>query len=177
MIIIIASIIILLLLLIALLINSQITTINNEIIKINESKKNIEIIQEKQISLFSKLSKSIKKITEEKVLNDLTKIKNKNMNIFELDNELYKLTTELKDLLMTQKLNLQEEDKNLISKIKTSYIEIKSLKEYHNNATESLNNMIRKFYFLPGIILTHAKKQEEFTIEKEVDFEILKPQN
>ena len=87
---IIPTLIVFIIFIIALSYYDQANTIDNIKIKIEEATKNISIAQEKEIEILTKIAKDIQKNHNKKALPTLSKIKNKSLNIFELDEELWK---------------------------------------------------------------------------------------
>lgn len=163
--------------LIAIIENHKQLTLDNFIIKINEATKDIEILLEKKIELLSKISKSINKNEEQKILSNISKIKNKKLDMFELENQLYNLKKELDNYIEDNNLTFEENIENLIKKLENTELELKSLKLYYNKEAEIYNNHIKKITY---IFLKMIKKHNEkylFSIQKEIEFEILKNDN
>lgn len=157
--------------------NHKSLILDNLIIKLNEATKDIEILLEKKTEILSKLSKKFSKEEDKKILTDISKIKNRKLNMFELEGQLYYLKKELDNYIEDNKLTLDETDQNLIKKFENNELELKSLIFYYNKEAELYNNYIKKIaYTLIKIIKKHNKK-ELFTIKKEVEFEILKNDN
>lgn len=153
---------------------NQKNNITNYEIKIEEAIENINIGQEKQITLLTKISKKTNQECETKILSNLPKIKNKELNIFELEKELYKLNKELNEFIEENEKKIKDEEKKLLNLLKINSIELKSIEKYYNEQANKYNNTIKKFTYLFIKIITHLKKKELFIFEKEVEFEILK---
>lgn len=151
--------------------------LDNLTIKIDEATKEIEILLEKKTELLSKLSKIIGKLTDKKVLNEISRIKNKKLDMFELEKQLYDLKKELNNYTEDNNLVLKEEEQTLIKKLESNDLELKALKLYYNNEVEIYNTYIKKITYLIIKLIKKYKKIQLFTIEKEVEFEILKNDN
>ena len=155
---------------IALLYYDQANTIDNIKIKIEEVTKHISIAQEKEIEILTKISKDIQKNHNKKAIPTLSKIKNKSLNIFQLDEELWHINQTLKEFV---------EDNNIstyygMNELHTTLIEIKSLKIFFNQYSEKYNKLISKVKYILIKIIKKERKMELFQIQKEVEFEILK---
>lgn len=158
---------------IVLIILSKLNKINSYDIKLNEAKKSIEILQEKELTLFSKISKKINPKLDEKIFANITKIKNKNLNMFEKQEEFYKLYKEAKNLLTEGSLDLESSEKNLFEKLKTNSIELNAVEAYYNEQANSYNSYIKKFHNLLIRLIKRLKKVNTFEFKKVVEFEIL----
>lgn len=143
-------------------------------IKFDESIKNITILQEKEINLLTKLGKKLNEKTDEKILKDLPKIKNKNYSVFELHNKLTKFNKEINDLIIEGSTKLSNEEKSLLNLLKNNSLELKAVEQYYNNEAEKYNKIRKKIKYLFIRIIKRLKKVETFYFEKIVDFEILK---
>lgn len=152
-------------------------TIDNLIIKISEATKEIDILLQKKIELLTKLSKIINKTTDKKILSDISKIKNKKLNMFELEEQLYVIKNEFDNYAEENNLILDEDNQILISKLERNDLELKALKLYYNKETNIYNVYIKKITYLLTRIRKKYKKKDLFNIKKEVEFEILKNDN
>ena len=168
---------ILLVFIIILIIKSQIMNIDGYNIRIEESSKSIEMLQKEEINLLTKISKKVKEQTEESVFKDLPKMKNKSLDMFELDKKLFDLNKELNDTFEYNKINFEKEDMDLLNKYRDNKIELGALKQYYNDSIESYNKYIKSIKRLFIKILKKLKQKDTFDIEKEVEFEILKKNN
>ena len=143
-------------------------------IKIDEAMKNIEILQEKEIELLTKVSKKINEKSDEKILKNLPKTKNKELNTFELQKELALFNKEINDIIIEGSIKLSDEEKSLISLLRNNSIELEAIEQYYNEEAEKYNKTIKKIKYLFVRIIKRLRKKEIFNFEKTVDFEILK---
>ena len=169
-----AAAIILILFIIFIVIKNQIIYIEGYNIRIEESSKSIEMLQEEAIDILSKISKKVKNETDEKVFKDLPKIKNKSHDIYEIDKYLIKLNKELEETLEYSKIDFSKDDINLLNNYRDNKIELNALKEYYNKTIEKYNLYIKSLKRLIIKIFKKLKQKEMFNIEKEIEFEILK---
>lgn len=167
---IIPTLIVFIIFIIALSYYDQANTIDNIKIKIEEATKNISIAQEKEIEILTKIAKDIQKNHNKKALPTLSKIKNKSLNIFELDEELWKTNQTLKEFVEDNNISTYDG----MNELHTTLIEIKSLKLFFNQYSEKYNKLISKFKYILLKIIKKERKMELFQIQKEVEFEILK---
>ena len=149
-------------------------TIDNLIIKIDEATKEIDILLQKKIELLTKLSKSINKTTDKKILTDISKIKNKKLNIFELEEQLYTIKKEFDNYVEENNSTPKDDNQTLITKLERNDLELKALKLYYNKESYTYNTYIKKLTYLLAKIIKKYKKKNLFDIKKEVEFEILK---
>ena len=170
---IIAAIIVFIIFLISLTYYSQINTIDNIKIKLEEATKNISIIQEKEISILTKISKDFQKQYNKKPLSNLSKIKNKSLNLLELEAELNLLNQTLKEFIEDNNITNYDNMNDLHSTL----IELKSLKLFYNQYAEKYNTLISSFKYLLIKIIKKERKKDKFEISKEIEFEILKKDN
>ncbi len=152
---------------------TKINTINNYNIKIKEAIKSIDILQEKELALFTKISKKVNPKLDEKILTNITKIKNKDLNMFERQEEFYSLHKEVKNLLTEGSIELEPAEKALFEKLKTNSIELSAVETYYNEQADAYNSYIKKFHNLLIKLFKRLKKVETFTFKKVVEFEIL----
>lgn len=148
--------------------------IDNLNIKIKEALLEIKILLEKKMDLLSKLSKKTNELCNTKAPNEISKIKNKKLEIFELEEKLYKLKAELIETIEDNNLEFKDEDKNLIKLLNNNDLEIKALKLYYNKEAYEYNSTITKFKYFITRLFKKCKKLETFVIKKEIEFEILK---
>ena len=168
--IIIPIIIIFIIFLIGLSYYNQSNTVDNIKIKLEETSKNISISQEKEIETLTKINKLIQKEYNKKALTNLSKIKNKSLNIFELDEELWSLNKTLKNFIEDNKINTYDE----MNELHSILIELNGLKLFFNKYAEEYNSLISKFKYILFKILKKEQKMTQFKIHKEIEFEILK---
>lgn len=169
-------IIIVIIFVIVLLFISQKNIINEFDIKTNEAINSINIYQDKHIVLLSKISKLINKDSKEKILKNLSKVKNKKLNMFELQDEIHKLNNELKDYLDDSNFKFNE-NAFLKKELDNNYVEINALINYYNNLVINYNATIKKINFLIIKLIKKLHILETFEIKKDVEFEILKNDN
>lgn len=174
---IIGAITFLFLILIILTIYSQIINIKYDNLMFNEINDDIKSLQKKQISHLHKVAKAVEEIKNVKILENLNDLKNDEIQSQELDKKLQNQIKELKDFLFENKIELNKENKQLINILKNNVTEIKALKELYNIKLEKYNKKFQKFWYIIPKLITKSKKKEKYIIEKEIDFEILKPQN
>lgn len=156
--------------LIGLMYYNQANNIDNIKIKLEEVKKNIKIAQEEEIEILTKISKDFYKLYNKKPLSNLSKIKNKALDIFELENELDSLNKTLNEFIEDNSIDNYESKNELHSIL----IELKSLKQFYNKYTKKYNDSIGSFKYVLLRLIQKYKKFPMFTIKKEVEFEILK---
>ena len=157
-----------------LIIRNQIINIDGFNIRMEESSKSIEMFQKEEIDLLSKISKAIKGQTEDKIFKELPKMKNKTLDMFEIDKNLIEFNKELKDTLEYNKIEFSKDDITLLNKYRDNKIELAALKQYYNDNVEKYNLYIKSIKRLLIKIFKKLKKKELFNLEKEVEFEILK---
>lgn len=166
----ISIIIIFIIFLVVLIYYDQTNTIDNMKIKLEEAKKSISIVQEKEIELLTKISKDFQKQYNKKAIPNLSKIKNKSLNIFELDKELELLNKTLKEFVEDNNINIYEK----MNELHSTLIELKSLKIFYNRYAEKYNKLVSKFQYIIFKLIKKERKIELFEIQKEIEFEILK---
>ncbi len=174
---IIVPIIILLLFLIILGFYNQSLNISIYKIKLKEAKKAIKELQKSEINILTKLSKKLKTNKDEKILENIPKINNDQLTIYEVDYILYDLNKEIKEFFEYNKVELDEEITECIKNYKKDRAEIKALKDYYNSNCTLYNEYIRSFKRLLIKIVKKLKKATPFIIKKEVEFEILKKED
>ena len=167
-------IIIFIIYLLIILFLKQSTTINDLKIRCDEATETIEILQEKQISAITKLSKPIQKQSDEKVLISLPKIKNKNLSIFELELEIVNLTSEINKIVDEENFDFNEEEKELFKLLNNNLLELKSLTKYFNEIAVTYNKKVKSIKYLMVKIIKKYNQFEFFDLTEEVEFEILK---
>lgn len=144
-------------------------------IKINEADKNIDLLLEKKLNILTKTKEKLKDHIEDSFMEKLPKIKNRNLDRFELDNEIKLLQKELKELLeYNKKIILDDETNILIRNLEKTDIDLIATKNYYNDNSEIYNKIISKF---PASIIArikHHNSLEFYENKKEEEFEILK---
>lgn len=161
--------------LIVIIINRCINKINIYIIKINEAQNNIDLLLEKKILLLTKIKDRLKEKMDDKILEDLPKIKNKELNSFALDIEFKKLEKEFKEVLDYNKNFIIDDETNIFLKnLERTNIDLKATKHYYNDNGTIYNNLISRF---PVNIVALFKKHysiDFYDDKEEEEFEILK---
>ena len=142
-------------------------------IKLKEAIKNIELLQEKELALFTKLSKKINPRLDEKIFTSVPKIKNKELDMFEKQEEFYTLHKEAKNLLTEGSVEFESAEKGLFEKLKTNSIELFAVEKYYNEQADNYNTYIKKFHNLIIRLIKRLKKVNTFKFKKVVEFEIL----
>ena len=118
----------------AFLIKSFLNKVNVYIIKINEATKNIDLLLEKKLNLLTKIKDRLKECIEENFMEKLPKIKNQNLDSFELDAEIELMTKELKEVLeYNKKVILDDETNILLRNLDRSSIDLIATKNYYND--------------------------------------------
>lgn len=159
----------------AFLIKLFLNKVNVYTIKINEAVKNIDLLLEKKINLLTKIKDKLKENIEENFMDKLPKIKNQNLDSFELDAEIELMTKELKEILeYNKKVILDDETNILLRNLDRASIDLIATKNYYNDNSEIYNNIISKF---PTSIIAKIKRYDQLDFyenKKEEEFEILK---
>lgn len=159
----------------AFLIKSFLNKVNVYIIKINEATKNIDLLLEKKLNLLTKIKDRLKECIEENFMEKLPKIKNQNLDSFELDAEIELMTKELKEVLeYNKKVILDDETNILLRNLDRASIDLIATKNYYNDNSEIYNTIISKF---PTNIIAKIKRYDQLDFyenKKEEEFEILK---
>lgn len=167
--------IIILIIIFVALIKSFLNTVSIYTIKINEATKNIDLLLEKKLTLLTKIKEKTKDNIEDNLMEKLPKIKNQNLDSFELDAEIDLMTKELKDVLeYNKKIILDDETNILLRNLERASIDLNATKNYYNDNCEIYNNLIAKF---PTNIIAKIKHYDHLDFyenKKEEEFEILK---
>lgn len=156
--------------LVCLLFYIQFNNIDNFEIKIEEIRKNIILCQEKEIKILTNIFKDFKTNYEKKGIPTMAKIKNKSLDIFETDEELYNCNKSLKEYLEDNAIMSYASS----SELHSSLIESNCLKQFYNDTAIEYNNIISSFKYLIIKLIKKKQKLQLFNIKKEVEFEILK---
>lgn len=163
--------------LITIIENHKKLILDNLIIKTNEATKDIEILLEKKTEILSKISKSVNNNEDKKILSNISKIKNKKLDMFELEKELYSLKKEFDNYIEDNSLTFDETVENLTKKLDNTELELKSLKLYYNKEAKIYNNYIKKITYIFLKTIKKHNPKDLFDIQKEIEFEILKNDN
>lgn len=157
------------------LIKSFLNKVGIYTIKINEAIKNIDLLLEKKVTLLTKIKEKLKENIEENFMDKLPKIKNQNLDSFELDAEIDLMTKELKDILeYNKKVILDDETNILLRNLERASIDLKATKNYYNDNCEIYNNIIAKFPISIIAKIKHYDHLDFYENKKEEEFEILK---
>ena len=148
-------------------------------IKISEAYNSMDILFEKKVNLLERATNIIKenndKYKEDMLLDNLTKIKSKNIDRFELNHELTLAFRDYKGLLdLDQKLADLEALKGINEELLNIDTDLDASKKYYNDNVVLYNNLVKCF---PSNVLAKIKnyKKEEFFKEEKVEtLEILK---
>ena len=148
-------------------------------IKISEAYNNMDILFEKKVNLLERATNIIKenndKYKEDMLLDNLTKIKSKNINRFELNHELTLAFRDYKGLLdLDQKLANLDSLKGINEELGNIDTDLDASKKYYNDNVVLYNNLVKCF---PSNIVAKIKKykKEDFFKEEKVEtLEILK---
>ena len=168
------AVIVIILFLIILALYNQKRRIEMYNVKFEDSINSIDLLQETEIDNLTKLSKLIKTKKDDKLFKDLKKVKDKEIDTFEIDEYLSQTNKELKDYLEYNKVEYTDEFMKIIHDYKRVRVESLALKEYYNYNVEEYNKYIKKITHLVTKIFKKAKIKEAFEIKKEIEFEILK---
>lgn len=153
---------------------NKLVIIKNLNVKMDEAKKDIDILQEKELNILTKISKKMNSRLNEKILINLPKIKNKNLNIFELQKELHELNNEINNIILEGSIELIDEEKSLVRHLKNTSLKLEAVEQYYNSNANMYNSYIKKIKYLFIRIIKRLKKVDIFYFEKSIDFEILK---
>lgn len=148
-------------------------------IKISEAYNSMDILFEKKVNLLERATNIIKenndKYKEDMLLDNLTKIKSKNINRFELNQELTLAFRDYKGLLdLDQKLAELDSLKGINDELDNIDTDLDASKKYYNDNIVLYNNLVKCF---PSNILARIKKykKEDFFKEEKIEtLEILK---
>ena len=148
-------------------------------IKISEAYNSMDILFEKKVNLLERATNIIKenndKYKEDVLLDNLTKIKSKNIDRFELNHELTLAFRDYKGLLdLDQKLANLDSLKGINEELDSIDTDLEASKKYYNDNVVLYNNLVKCF---PSNILALIKgyKKEEFFKEEKIEtLEILK---
>ena len=148
-------------------------------IKISEAYNSMDILFEKKVNLLERATNIIKenndKYKEDMLLDNLTKIKSKTIDRFELNHELTLAFRDYKGLLdLDQKLADLEALKGINEELENIDNDLNASKNYYNDNVVLYNNLVKCF---PSNIVAKIKKykKEDFFKEEKIEtLEILK---
>ena len=148
-------------------------------IKISEAYNNLDILFEKKVNLLERATNIIKenndKYKEDMLLDNLTRIKSKSIDRFELNHELTLAFRDYKGLLdLDQKLADLESLKGINEELSNIDTDLEASKKYYNDNVVLYNNLVKCY---PSNILAKIKryKKKDFFKEETVEtLEILK---
>lgn len=170
--------IILLTTILILLIKSYLNKVKVYVIKIDEADKNIDLLLEKKLELFKNIKEKTKDTLDIDILEDIPKIKGKNLDSFEKDKAYEDLENDIKDtLIYNKKIILDSELQVLIDSLKNTNIDLKATKKYYNDNADLYNEKVNKF---PKRIIARIKGYDEidyYETKEQEEFEILKEKN
>ncbi len=148
-------------------------------IRISEAENNIDILLQKKLTLLERTAKIIEefdpKYQEDQIFSGLLKIKNKNLNNFELNKELEKEMAEYKGLLDLESRLKEIENLNTINFDLTDIEnDLVAAKKYYNDTIISYNKLVKCFPSNLVALIFHYSRKEFYADEKVEIFEILK---
>lgn len=148
-------------------------------IKISEAYNSLDILFEKKVNLLERATNIIKenndKYKEDMLLDNLTKIKSKNIDRFELNHELTLAFRDYKGLLdLDQKLANLDSLKGINEELDSIDTDIEASKKYYNDNVVLFNNLVKCFPSNVLAVIKKYKKENFFKEEKIETLEILK---
>lgn len=148
-------------------------------IKISEAYNSLDILFEKKVNLLERATNIIKenndKYKEDMLLDNLTKIKSKNIDRFELNHELTLAFRDYKGLLdLDQKLANLDSLKVINEELDNIDTDIEASKKYYNDNVVLFNNLVKCFPSNILAVIKKYKKEDFFKEEKIETLEILK---
>lgn len=148
-------------------------------IKISEAYNSLDILFEKKVNLLERATNIIKenndKYKEDMLLDNLTKIKSKNIDRFELNHELTLAFRDYKGLLdLDQKLANLDSLKGINEELDSIDTDIEASKKYYNDNVVLFNNLVKCFPSNVLAVIKKYKKEDFFKEEKIETLEILK---
>ena len=171
-------IVVVLILILFLLIKSYLNKVKVYVIKIDEADKNIDLLLQKKLELFTNIKDKTKETLDLDILEDLPKVKTKNLDSFEKDKAYEDLEKDIKDsLIYNKKLILDEELQTLLDSLKNTNIELRATKKYYNDFADLYNEKVNRF---PKKIIARIKGYDEidyYETKEQEEFEILKEKN
>lgn len=174
---IIIAVILILLIFIALTIIVNYNKFQYSSIKISEAENNIDILLEKKIDFIARFIPLIKEHTKEdcKLLEKVNLLKNKELNNFELNDELYTYNKELREIIDTNdKLLKIDSINNLYQEYLDNEEDLDASKNYYNDNVTEYNKLVHLFPSNIIGFLFKFKHRDFYIDEKEEIFEILK---
>ena len=150
-------------------------------IKISEAYNSMDILFEKKVNLLERATNIIKenndKYKEDMLLDNLTKIKSKNIDRFELNHELTLAFRDYKGLLdLDQKLANLDSLKSINEELVNIDTDLDASKKYYNDNVVLFNNLVKCFPSNLLAVIKKYKKKDFFKEEKIETLEILKEQ-
>ena len=143
--------------------------------KIIECEKKLQISLEEKLSIVSELQPKLSSISDDVEFNLLCDLEEINDDEFMLNAILNKADKEIKSFLEERHAYIPSDDiKELLNKLHETDIECTALKEYYNEHTNALNNLITKFLNNTIAKFKKIKKRELYNDPIEEEFEILK---
>ena len=148
-------------------------------IKISEAYNSLDILFEKKVNLLERATNIIKenndKYKEDMLLDNLTKIKSKNIDRFELNHELTLAFRDYKGLLdLDQKLANLDSLKGINEELVNIDTDLEASKKYYNDNVVLYNNLVKCFPSNLLALIKRYKKEDFFKEEKIETLEILK---
>ena len=174
---IIIAVILIIIIIVALLLIINYNKFQYSSIKISEAENNIDILLEKKIDYISRFIPLIKENSKEdcKLLDKVNLLKNKQLNNFELNDELYTYSKELREILDTnEKLLKIDNINNLFQEYQDNEEDLEASKDYYNDNVTEYNKLVHLFPSNIVGFLFKFKHKDFYIDEKEEIFEILK---
>lgn len=174
---IIIAVVLLVIIIVALLVITNYNKFQYSSIKISEAENNIDILLEKKIDYISRFIPLIKENSKEdcKLLEKVNLLKNKQLNNFELNDELYTYNKELREILDTnEKLLKIDNINNLFQEYQDNEEDLEASKDYYNDNVTEYNKLVHLFPSNIIGLLFKFKHKDFYIDEKEEIFEILK---
>lgn len=144
-------------------------------IKISEAEENISMLLEKKLDLIIRINKFIETKKKESRLVGIEALENKDLNNFELNNELAKYNKKIIELVDYSKgVTFKDKERAVLEELSLLNIDCLAAEKYYNDNVVIYNELVKCF---PSNIVSKICKyemKEFYSNEKEEIFEILK---